>query len=573
MANDPADFRHLAGISMLSEAKGPGPAEIEAELRALRWATKVAGGKARSVSSQVENGRQLFILEPAARSRLDHYGDEDGWDRDAWREDYSGPLSSAVQSAMDHVFGKGALSVSEVDDKGFVYVAMKKPTAKTEAWDDEREVLVDLVQKLNANERHLWTLMEKLAGSGPWESHSASITHSVMGSRSGASLFLICNQIEAGIITMDRASFRIVPEKDGSMSVRAECSRTVRPQGRGTGTFDRDMTQKKVLNFKLKSLSDASSEKLLAPTAAFWKSVTGLAPKAESVEQTEAGCPHAPKGKICNFCHQMNKAKAFHKKQKDAEKAKLPKPNGDCLNCGRGPLPKGEHFCTGSCEDEYRLGDGDISSDESDLSFTGSVFMESFKKGDKVLVKIGKTTSEFAFDVVEVDPETKAVRVKHPKTGAISAVSSKSLKLAESDHAFDGSVFELAEGKALPPGTKRSWKGGEFVKQADGSWAPAEKSLKAAKSYDERPTGKVRGKDPYLKAVRKPNGLFVGSTPVRKPEELEREETLDTDEKLGDLKMDNGKARVWIDSHKIVTVQWPNKDGSTWTTVSRYREE
>lgn len=69
-------------------------------------------------------GDRFVSAEPRNRERLDHYGnDGNGWDEDAWEEDYAGPLRSKVQKAMDDEFGKDAVSV-DIGDKGFVDICI-----------------------------------------------------------------------------------------------------------------------------------------------------------------------------------------------------------------------------------------------------------------------------------------------------------------------------------------------------------------------------------------------------------------------------------------------------------------
>ena len=65
--------------------------------------------------------------EPRNRQRLDHYGnDGDGWDEEAWEEEYAGPLRSKVQKVMNDELGKGAVSVS-IGEKGHVDIQLLAP--------------------------------------------------------------------------------------------------------------------------------------------------------------------------------------------------------------------------------------------------------------------------------------------------------------------------------------------------------------------------------------------------------------------------------------------------------------
>jgi hypothetical protein len=60
-------------------------------------------------------------FEPAGRQRLDHYGnDGDGWDEDAWFEDYAAPLTKEISAVLQHAGISGWYV--EVGDKGFVEV-------------------------------------------------------------------------------------------------------------------------------------------------------------------------------------------------------------------------------------------------------------------------------------------------------------------------------------------------------------------------------------------------------------------------------------------------------------------
>ena len=100
---------------------------IEGRLRAIRLGP---GGRARSVDRE---GDAEWTIEPTSRERLDHYvgsgwgsrrdedDDPEGWDEEAWREDYADPMESAAQKWLDQEFGPGLFGL-DTGDKGHLFV-------------------------------------------------------------------------------------------------------------------------------------------------------------------------------------------------------------------------------------------------------------------------------------------------------------------------------------------------------------------------------------------------------------------------------------------------------------------
>ena len=77
------------------------------------------GGRTRSVE---QDSPTEWTVEPSNRQRLDHYGnDGEGWDDDAWREDYANPMEAAAQKWLDEEFGAGLLECS-TGEKGHIEV-------------------------------------------------------------------------------------------------------------------------------------------------------------------------------------------------------------------------------------------------------------------------------------------------------------------------------------------------------------------------------------------------------------------------------------------------------------------
>ena len=85
----------------------------------------------------------MWVIEPTNRERLDHYvgegwdsrrdedDDPEGWDSDAWYEDYANPMTSAADEWLDAEFGAGLLQVDEVGDKGHVYISLTEKGVQT----------------------------------------------------------------------------------------------------------------------------------------------------------------------------------------------------------------------------------------------------------------------------------------------------------------------------------------------------------------------------------------------------------------------------------------------------------
>lgn len=104
--------------------------DVTSRLRSIRLGP---AGRVRSIDrvSPTE-----WTIEPTNRQRLDHYvgtgwdsrrdedDDPEGWDSDAWEEDYANPVWEAAQKWLDEEFGRGILEVDEVGDKGHVFLSL-----------------------------------------------------------------------------------------------------------------------------------------------------------------------------------------------------------------------------------------------------------------------------------------------------------------------------------------------------------------------------------------------------------------------------------------------------------------
>lgn len=100
-------------------------ARVKSQLRYLR--SGIAGRVLR-----VDEDSQGWTLDMVGRERLDHYGnDGDGWDSDAWEQDYAGPLREEAQAWLDKTFDKGLLT-TDVGEKGHLEV---EPNPRG-AWKD-----------------------------------------------------------------------------------------------------------------------------------------------------------------------------------------------------------------------------------------------------------------------------------------------------------------------------------------------------------------------------------------------------------------------------------------------------
>ena len=138
------------------------------------------------------------------------------------------------------------------------------------------ELLRNIVEHLNSQERVLNLKASQLAGTEGWASHGAAVTY---GQKAMASLALICNETKT-FITMDRIRIDLIPYKPGVnepvLDLRVECSRLVRDIAYQQKA-DREMSR----TFHGGDLvqSDINPSNLLDLTRPFWKSVADLRPK------------------------------------------------------------------------------------------------------------------------------------------------------------------------------------------------------------------------------------------------------------------------------------------------------
>lgn len=99
-------------------------------------------GRARKVKKTDLGDGLRWTIEPSNRQRLDHYvgsdwssrmdedDDEEGWDSEAWEEEYAIPAENAAMDYLDKKLGKGLFEVS-VDEKGFLMVSLTEKGQKT----------------------------------------------------------------------------------------------------------------------------------------------------------------------------------------------------------------------------------------------------------------------------------------------------------------------------------------------------------------------------------------------------------------------------------------------------------
>ena len=110
-------YRHL--MSNLPEG-GVSDAEVLARLRRLSWDRSAGGGSFRDVEKN--QGHEGWSGEPRYRERLDHYGNNgEGWDEEAWDNDYANPLRRAIEGALDKEFGRKVFTV-DIGEKGRVLI-------------------------------------------------------------------------------------------------------------------------------------------------------------------------------------------------------------------------------------------------------------------------------------------------------------------------------------------------------------------------------------------------------------------------------------------------------------------
>lgn len=107
---------------------------------------------------RVHKEQGFWSAEPAHRQRLDHYVggfdfrdpdddmyDPEGWNSDAWEEEYSEPLRREVVEKLNSRFGKGLFTV-DIDDKGFINVYLTAQGEKTLKTAGQKPTLTKLDQ-------------------------------------------------------------------------------------------------------------------------------------------------------------------------------------------------------------------------------------------------------------------------------------------------------------------------------------------------------------------------------------------------------------------------------------------
>ena len=122
--------RALNAAAMMKERRKADPyGDIREKLQGINLGP--TGGRVIAVETIDGMGEGEWSIEPSKRARLDHYGNGgDGWDDDAWSEEYADPLYKAAEAWLEHTFGKGFFDVS-VDEKGFLDVGLT-PLGKRE---------------------------------------------------------------------------------------------------------------------------------------------------------------------------------------------------------------------------------------------------------------------------------------------------------------------------------------------------------------------------------------------------------------------------------------------------------
>jgi hypothetical protein len=79
--------------------------------------------KSKKVNFSIYNGGPNWTFDHLNRTRLDHYGGEEGWDDEGWEADYAGPLRKKIQQWLDNHFGSGLFDV-EIGEKGHVDISL-----------------------------------------------------------------------------------------------------------------------------------------------------------------------------------------------------------------------------------------------------------------------------------------------------------------------------------------------------------------------------------------------------------------------------------------------------------------
>lgn len=90
--------------------------QVSDKVTALIQATRTEkGGRNRKVSF-IPGKTPRWDVRPDTPKSLDHYG-PDGWDEDAWTEEYAEPIETAVLAELDAAFGRGMFRV-DVEENG-----------------------------------------------------------------------------------------------------------------------------------------------------------------------------------------------------------------------------------------------------------------------------------------------------------------------------------------------------------------------------------------------------------------------------------------------------------------------
>jgi hypothetical protein len=67
-----------------------------------------------------------WTANPYDRQRLDHYGnDGEGWDEEAWWDEYAGPLTDETTRLLEQEFGKDMFEV-DVGEKGHLHIDLSQ---------------------------------------------------------------------------------------------------------------------------------------------------------------------------------------------------------------------------------------------------------------------------------------------------------------------------------------------------------------------------------------------------------------------------------------------------------------
>lgn len=92
-----------------------------------------------SSESETANTKAFVTCEPSGRQRLDHYGtssyrddddeeyEDEGWDEDAWYEEYANPLATSVREILEKAGIPRAQVSIEIGEKGHVELYLSPP--------------------------------------------------------------------------------------------------------------------------------------------------------------------------------------------------------------------------------------------------------------------------------------------------------------------------------------------------------------------------------------------------------------------------------------------------------------